>query len=365
MLVNIYKKFFYFLLILTAYSMGYSVGLGREPLTQNELVALITTSQMGAVSADQVVEIINQRGLGFPVKELFILELKERKAKNSIINAIQAQIIPQEKDPSRNIWRPKVEPTNIASGGSRQATIKLPNRMNWSDFLNLVRSKAMEYTENLPNFICTQITQRFLRRLPKKGWIRADNFVAELTYYDQTEHYKLLSVANRAAKNDATLESLGGTFSTGEFGSTLHYLFDLKTKAVFRLEGVEENKDNTTVRIGFKVPLDSSKRLIIFKSKDGEQSVVTGYRGRCWIDSASLQVVRIKEKAFKIPSDFPITRSEGGTVYDEVEIAGLKYWLPVRAEVLLENGSAKLHTKNVIEFKRYRKFGSDVKFLPD
>ncbi len=353
------------ILILTSFSVAYSNGHNREPLTQDELVALITTSQMGAVSTDQVVKIINQRGLGFPVNKLFILELRERKANHIIITAIQAQRNPRQEVTPENDRQLKIESPSLNSRVSRLGRIKLPNHMNWLDFLESVRTKAMEYTKNLPNFICTQITQRFLRRLPKKGWIRADNFVAELTYYDQTEHYKLLSVANRAAKNDATLESLGGTFSTGEFGSTLNYLFNPKTKAVFRLEGVERSKDHNTVRIGFKVPLDTSKRLIIFKSKDGEQSVVTGYRGRCWIDSASMQVVRIKEKAFKIPSDFPITRSEGGTVYDEVEIAGSKYWLPVRAEVLLENGSAKLHTKNVIEFKRYRKFGTDVKFLPD
>jgi len=356
---------FIIVFILTAFSVAYSNGLNTEPLTQDELVALITTSQMGAVSTDQVVKIINQRGLGFPVKKLFILELRERKANETIITAIQSQRNPREEAPAVKKGDSKIESPSLIFPGSRRNTIRLPNHMNWSEFLSSVRSKAMEYSENLPNFICTQITQRFLRRPPKKGWIRADNFVAELTYYDQKEHYKLLSVANRAAKNDATLESLGGTFSTGEFGSTLNYLFDPRTKAVFRLEGVEKNKDHATVRIGFKVPLDTSKRLIIFKSKDREQSVVTGYRGRCWIDSASMQVIRIKEKAFKIPSDFPITRSEGGTVYDEVEIAGLKYWLPVRAEVLLEDGSAKLHTKNVIEFKRYRKFGSDVKFLPD
>jgi hypothetical protein len=353
------------ILILASSFAAYSNGINKEPLTQDELVALITTSKMGAVSPDQVVKIINQRGLGFRVKELFLLELRERKASDFIIAAVQAKSLHRDKPSPDNQGPPKIEPPSLISGERRLPRIKLPNNMNWVDFLSSVRSKAMEYTDNLPNFICTQITQRFLRRLPKKGWIRADNFVAELTYYDQTEHYKLLSVANRAAKTDATLESLGGTFSTGEFGSTLNYLFNPETKAVFRLEGVEKNQKSTAVRIGFKVPLDRSKRQIIFKSKDSEQSVVTGYRGRCWIDSDSLQVIRIKEKAFKIPSDFPITRSEGGTVYDEVEIAGLKYWLPVRAEVLLENGTAKLHTKNVIEFKRYRKFGSDVKFLSD
>ena len=32
-----------------------------------------------------------------------------------------------------------------------------------------------------------------------------------------------------------------------------------------------------------------------------------------------------------------------------------------RAEVLLVEGAAKVHTRNVIEFKKYRKFEAEVK----
>ena len=93
--------------------------------------------------------------------------------------------------------------------------------------------------------------------------------------------------------------------------------------------------------------------------------MVTPYRGRCWIDPDSLQVVQIKERAYRIPETFPGTRSEGSTEYNRVKIMGQSHWLPVRAEVLMENRSARLHTRNVIQFKQYRKFGSDVKFLSD
>jgi hypothetical protein len=47
------------------------------------------------------------------------------------------------------------------------------------------------------------------------------------------------------------------------------------------------------------------------------------------------------------------------------DIGGKKYWLPVRAEVLLVEGGSKLQTRNVIEFKRYRKFEAEVKIVPE
>jgi len=44
---------------------------------------------------------------------------------------------------------------------------------------------------------------------------------------------------------------------------------------------------------------------------------------------------------------------------------GVKYSLPVRAEILMVEGATKIHTRNVIEFKRYRKFEAEVKISTD
>ncbi len=356
------------------------------PISREELLALVTTARMGAVTPQQVVELIGERGIGFRVKDILLQELKARQADPAIIRAVQengrTQPLASTLRPPPGVAPPP--PVFIPPPDERAATEPsapgsastpapaatpvrsgLPDRETWPNFLEDVRSTAMTYTDNLPNFICTQITQRYLRRLPKTGWVRMDNFVAELTYYDKQEHYKLVSVGNRSAASNATLESLKGTTSTGEFGSSLNYLFDPATRTLFRFEGIDHSRGAPTVRVGFRVPKDTSKRSIIFRDGTTELGVVTPYRGRCWIDPDSMQVVQIKERAYRIPDTFPITRSEGSTEYNRVEIAGQRYWLPVRAEVLMENRTARLHTRNVIQFKQYRKFGSDVKFLSD
>lgn len=368
------------------------------PISQDELLALVTTTRIGAVTSQRVVELIRERGIGFRVKDILLQELKAREADPAIIRAVEEfrssgggqsvlrpppgveppppVFIPLPAEPAATepsaaglAATPKPAAIPAAAANSAPAATPersgLPDRETWPQFLEQVRSTAMAYTENLPNFICTQITQRYLRRLPRTGWVRVDNFVAELTYYDKQEHYKLVSVGNRSAASDATLESLKGTTSTGEFGSSLNYLFDPATGTQFRFEGIDHSRGSPTVRVGFRVPKDTSKRSIIFREGTTELGVVTPYRGRCWIDPGSLQVVQIKERAYRIPENFPITRSEGSTEYNQVKIAGQQHWLPVRAEVLLENRSAKLHTRNVIQFKQYRRFGSEVKFLSD
>jgi len=74
-------------------------------------------------------------------------------------------------------------------------------------------------------------------------------------------------------------------------------------------------------------------------------------------------------EALDIPKKVPIVRSEGATDYDLTDIEGRKYWLAVRAEVLLHVNVAdqgvRLHTRNVIEFKRYRKFEAEVRIGPE
>lgn len=350
------------------------------PISEDELLALVTTANIGAVTSDRVVELIRERGIGFSVKDILLQELNAREAHPAIIRAVQESRLKSQpksattpsfeaEPPPPLVFSPAAEPKPPPPTAPVPATpavlAALPDGKSWPEFLEEVRSMAMEYTENLPNFICTQITQRFVRRLPKKGWVRMDNFVAELTYNDKREKYRLLSVANRAAAEDATLDSLHGSTSTGEFGSKLNFLFDPETKALFRLEGIDHSRGSPTIRVGFRVPKDTSKRGIVLRDSVAEQMVITPYRGRCWVDPTSLQVVKIEERAFRIPAGFPITRSEGSTEYDLVEISDRKYWLPVRAEVLLENRPRRVHTRNVIEFKRYRKFGSEVKFLTD
>ena len=374
-----------------------NLSTAEGPISQEELLALVTTTRIGAVTSQRVVELIRERGIGFRVKDILLQELKAREADPAIIRAVERHrstrppesvlrappgveppppvFIPPPAAPSATeppatgpAATPKPAATPAAAATEPAATpvrSGLPDRETWPGFLEEVRNTAMAYTENLPNFICTQITQRYLRRLPKTGWVRVDNFVAELTFYDKQEHYKLVSVGNRSAASDATLESLKGTTSTGEFGSSLNYLFDPATGTRFRFEGIDHSRGSPTVRVGFRVSKDTSKRSIIFRDGTTELGVVTPYRGRCWIDPGSLQVVQIKERAYRIPDTFPITRSEGSTEYDRVEIAGQQHWLPVRAEVLLENRTARLHTRNVIQFKQYRKFGSEVKFLSD
>jgi len=330
----------------------------QEPLSEEQLMALVTSSKLGELSVNRIVEMIQQRGIKFSITDVYLLELEAHGADIAVLETLR-DLRKKGKDfvPSPKAPAPTSDQTLPAQTTPDASASLVPD---WPKFLESVRAKALAYTDDLPNFICTQVTQRFARYFPS-GWRQVDNYVAELSYFDKKEHYKILTVANQAT-NSATIENLSGTRSTGEFGTTLRALFDPATRAIFRLEGKDEANSRQTLRIGYQVSLESSSRTINYNN---ERTVVTAYRGRCWVDPTSFQVVRLEDKALNIPENFPITRSEGAIEYDLADISGKSYWLPVRAEVLLVEGGAKLHTRNVIEFKRYRKFEAEVKLVPD
>jgi hypothetical protein len=90
-----------------------------------------------------------------------------------------------------------------------------------------------------------------------------------------------------------------------------------------------------------------------------------------WFDPASGQVIRLQLEALNLPPDFPISRSTWSIDYGLESIVGSKHWLPVRAELQLMTSDCQalppsgrnLHTRNLIEFRNYHKFGTEVKVL--
>jgi hypothetical protein len=81
---------------------------------------------------------------------------------------------------------------------------------------------------------------------------------------------------------------------------------------------------------------------------------------------AKVLVLRLENKAVDILKNFPIQRAEDPVDYGPVEIAGKNYWLPVRAAMQMSSISPQNYqTRNIIEFRRYRKFEAEIKIVPD
>lgn len=246
---------------------------------------------------------------------------------------------------------------------------KAPSGKDWPLILARVRSNALAYSSQLPDFICNQTTRQFIRTVaPTVGWKLAGSFVAELSYYDRKEHYEILSVNRKPVPGGTTMENLGGGLSMGEFGSALRGLFEHRTQAEFKPQGLKKINKLETLCIAFQVSQERSRRFITLNDK----TIITAYRGRCWVNPDTYEVVRLEKKSVDIPREFPVTQFDMSVDYAPATISGASYWLPREAEIWISRRppgvslkNLRIRTKSKIRFDGYRRFGTGVKLVTE
>ena len=171
-------------------------------------------------------------------------------------------------------------------------------------------------------------------------------------------HYELVS--NSKNKNYEQI----GTYSIGEYAAALQTMFAPEAETTFQLDGPEKISGRQTIRVAYKVPKATSSLSISYEGNP----FVAGYDGFCWIDIQTHQVVQLTKRAMELPEGFPVKAADMKVSYNQIEIDGNLFWLPVRAQLLLQVGileSTILHRRNEIEFANYKKFSSGVRLIAD
>jgi hypothetical protein len=98
-----------------------------------------------------------------------------------------------------------------------------------------------------------------------------------------------------------------------------------------------------------------SQYSITYGSGEGDQQrIITAYSGLIYADPNTGEIDRIKFVARDIPKSFPVNSAEETLDYDETQISGNPYIVPLYATLYMSAGRDK--TKNEIQFANYRKF---------
>ena len=220
--------------------------------------------------------------------------------------------------------------------------------------LNGAREYAINYTKSLPNFICVQVARRYYDPTGTNDYRNYDTVMTKLTYFDEKEKYELLSVNDRFTT--ASYEKLGGTISSGEFGSMMKEIFEPSTDAEFHWLRWATLRGHRAHVYTYVVDQPHSKWSIL--DRQSNDQISPGYSGLIFIDRDSNTVMRVTLKAEGIPPTFPIQEADDRLDYDTVEISGQPFILPLMAQIHLRAG--KTNQKNDIEFHNYRKFSADT-----
>lgn len=232
------------------------------------------------------------------------------------------------------------------------------------------RQYALNYTNSLPDFICTQVTRRFAAPLPgtKYGgpsggdprWQAIDTLQIRLSFYEKREQYKVVLMNNAIVNQD--YEKVGGSKSFGEFGSMMREIFEPSTETRFDWDHWGTLRGKRVMAFSYHVRLDRSKFQLVV---DEKLRIITAYRGLVEVEPDTHAVVRITAEAENIPSDFPIKETKDVLDYDYQELSGHTFLLPLKSQVLLQGRDQMDRLEQ--EFRLYRKYSADseIKFDAD
>ena len=92
------------------------------------------------------------------------------------------------------------------------------------------------HSKGLPNFICLQVTRRYGDNSGLENYHLIDTIAERLSYFEEKEDYKLVSINGVPDTRSVRHEQLGGATSSGEFGSILKEIFDAETHTEFSWE---------------------------------------------------------------------------------------------------------------------------------
>jgi hypothetical protein len=283
------------------------------------------------------------------------VQLTERLTHRDVEELFQEGLGPRATDELRKLVAATaaLPPPIREPAPAKPVPLPAPSSTEQARVISEAREMALSYTKRLPDFLCLQVTRRYIDPSGLEMYQLMDTVAERLSYFEQKEDYKLISINGKWT--DADRWKLGGATSSGEFGTMLREIFEPSTEADFQWERWGKLRGRICHVYSFRVRQDRSKWHISWQR---QLEIVPGYRGLIYIDRDVPMVLRVTMEAVDIPPSFPIQEARTVLDYDFVDIAGNEYLLPLRSEMRMREG--RLLVKNQVEFRSYRKFGAEA-----
>jgi hypothetical protein len=227
-----------------------------------------------------------------------------------------------------------------------------PERYTDERIIQDARAAAGAFSASLPDYLVQQVTGRYFATGFPTHWQEIDVVTADLAYVGGKEDYRNVQVNGNPASNPERT----GTWSTGEFGTTLEDVMSPTTDAAFKRRGEEKMVGRRAVVYDYTVAQAHSHWTMV--SPDGRR-YKPAYEGAVWIDKESRRVLRIEMRTTAFARDFTLSRAECNLQYAWVKIDQKTYLLPSASEDIGCMSGSGACTRNAIEFKNYRKFAAE------
>jgi hypothetical protein len=319
-------------------------------MTVDQLVSFVQSSVKNHISDKEVADYLRRVKLSYRLDDRTIEDLQGSGAGSRTVAALRdlqhsaASLPPPPAAKSKAAPPPPPPPPSLADQGK---------------IIEAARDYALNYTKQLPNYICLQVTRRYADNSVKNApgdefWRLIDTFATRLSYNEQKEDYKVVMVNNRPVEN-ISMEKLGGAVSAGEFGSMMRAIFVPESEARFDWDHWGTLRGRPVYVFSYDIDQPHSQYHIKWEDT---LDITSAYRGLIYIDRDSNMIVRITQEAYNIPVSFPVQAVKEVLDYDLQKIGDGEFLVPLR--VVVTSRTTKYLSKNEVEFRLYKKFGADA-----
>ncbi|MGD9563208.1 MAG: hypothetical protein AB7F88_13475 [Pyrinomonadaceae bacterium] len=339
------RKFF----VLVLLAIGSVVAAAQEkPIAQTEYVRMLYGIK-GSASVQPIVDALRKRGISFPVTDGVRGLTRSKSGNNEDLKRALEEAERRRLDPG---------------------STKLPVPADSAAILEKTRENTLAMVEAMPDFVVKQVITRYEAYAGTGNWRRYDNLVIGVSYSStKGEQYRVLS-KNGVPMNADVVNSysgLDGATSGGEFVEDLKKIFSADSKTKFEPESTDVILGRNAVVYNYEIELANNKHGGVGLKGPVYSSSPAGEKGRIWIDRDSHRVLRIEYQLTDIARSFPVKAVSKFIDYNMVDIAGEKYLLPVLSDFrgTVENSGKRFESRNVIRFRDYQKYGTEVRLVGD
>ena len=322
----------------------------EKALSQAEYVKMLYALQKNPGGKVGIVEALRRRGIDFVLTD-GLRSLTRSKGAND--DELKRAL--EEAD------RRRLDPVGT----------KLPSVVETSGILEKTRSNTQNAVEEMPDFVVKQVITRSAAFAGTGNWRPYDNLVIGVSYSSEKgEQYHVLAKNGVPVTDSVTANSysgLDGATSGGEFVEDLQKIFKPESKTKFNLLTTDVIRGRRTVVYEYEIAIENNKDGGVGLKGQSSGYSPAGEKGKIWIDRDSFRVLRIEYVLTDIEPSFAVKAVSKTIDYDMIEIAGEKYLMPTISDFrgTVENGRSREEQRNMIRFKNYQKYGSEVKILDD
>ena len=341
------KKLVFIILILC--SIQFAVAQ-EKPLTQTEYVKLLYSLQKTPAIKANIIEALRKRGIDFVLTDGLRGLTRSKGANDDELKRALEEADRRRLDP---------------------VATKLPTTTETNAILEKTRFNTRQALGDMPDFVVKQLITRSDAYAGTGNWKPYDNLVIAVSYStEKGEQYKVLAkngapVTDTAKTNNYS--GLDGATSGGEFVEDLKKIFEPTSKTKFDLLTTDVIRGRRTVVYDYEIDIENNKDGGVGLKGPTYQHTPAGEKGKIWIDRDAFRVLKIEYNLTDIEPTFPVKAVTKSIDYDMVEIAGYKYLLPTLSDFrgTVESGKQRFESRNVIRFRNYQKYGTDVVILDD